>query len=282
MVTPQVSSPPGFVSFLLLRENSCIPLIDPFASENLDVPTPVQHLVYESCSRVISCLSLISRQNCPVKVDLQADRALKCSLGAAWGVGAGPGPCPDAEPPLLAALHRAVMVVLPLSLVLVICGWICGLFSSLAQSVLLLFFTGCYFLLGGECGHPGGHRSWEWGCLLSCHPVPCSHLACAEPGPTQGIEPQQAKAPWVVLGLSRDRGRGPGCGPRAREAEFLGTGGMRLPKAIPHLPSYTCTRGMRPAPTCSPPLPGVAWWEEQEWAVPGSKTGGKGPRSPWQ
>uniref|UniRef100_A0A7N5KFY2 Transmembrane protein 235 n=1 Tax=Ailuropoda melanoleuca TaxID=9646 RepID=A0A7N5KFY2_AILME len=47
------------------------------------------------------------------------------------------------------ALHRAVMVVLPLSLVLVVCGWICGLFSSLAQSVLLLLFAGCYFLLGG-------------------------------------------------------------------------------------------------------------------------------------
>uniref|UniRef100_G1M5J2 Transmembrane protein 235 n=1 Tax=Ailuropoda melanoleuca TaxID=9646 RepID=G1M5J2_AILME len=73
-------------------QNSCIPLIDPFASENLDVPTSVQHLI---------------------------------------------------------SLHRAVMVVLPLSLVLVVCGWICGLFSSLAQSVLLLLFAGCYFLLGG-------------------------------------------------------------------------------------------------------------------------------------
>ncbi|KAM8944054.1 transmembrane protein 235 isoform 2-T2 [Lycaon pictus] len=73
------------------RQNSCIPLIDPFASENLDVPTSVRHLI---------------------------------------------------------SLHRAIMVVLPLSLVLVVCGWICGLFSSLAQSVLLLLFTGCYFLLG--------------------------------------------------------------------------------------------------------------------------------------
>uniref|UniRef100_A0A2K5N1B5 Transmembrane protein 235 n=1 Tax=Cercocebus atys TaxID=9531 RepID=A0A2K5N1B5_CERAT len=46
-------------------------------------------------------------------------------------------------------LHRAVMVVLPLSLVLLVCGWICGLLSSLAQSAPLLLFTGCYFLLGG-------------------------------------------------------------------------------------------------------------------------------------
>ncbi|XP_047563924.1 LOW QUALITY PROTEIN: transmembrane protein 235 [Lutra lutra] len=73
-------------------QNSCIPLIDPFTSENLDVPTSVQHLI---------------------------------------------------------SLHRAVMVTLPLSLVLVVCGWICGLLGSLVQSVVLLFFTGCYFLLGG-------------------------------------------------------------------------------------------------------------------------------------
>ncbi|XP_070334553.1 transmembrane protein 235 isoform X2 [Odocoileus virginianus] len=47
------------------------------------------------------------------------------------------------------ALHRAILVVLPLSLVLIVCGWICGLLSSLARSISLLLFTGCYFLLGG-------------------------------------------------------------------------------------------------------------------------------------
>nr|XP_019591027.1 PREDICTED: LOW QUALITY PROTEIN: transmembrane protein 235 [Rhinolophus sinicus] len=73
-------------------QNSCIPLIDPFASESLDVSTSVRHLL---------------------------------------------------------SLHRAVMVVLPLSLVLIVMGWMCGLLSSLAQSVPLLLFTGCYFLLGG-------------------------------------------------------------------------------------------------------------------------------------
>eukprot|EP00074_Homo_sapiens_P100438 XP_016879949.1 transmembrane protein 235 isoform X4 [Homo sapiens] len=72
-------------------QNGCIPLVDPFASESLDVSTSVQHLIL---------------------------------------------------------LHRAVIVVLPLSLVLLVCGWICGLLSSLAQSVSLLLFTGCYFLLG--------------------------------------------------------------------------------------------------------------------------------------
>ncbi|XP_020744685.2 transmembrane protein 235 isoform X1 [Odocoileus virginianus] len=72
--------------------NSCIHLIDPFASESLDTSTSVQHLI---------------------------------------------------------SLHRAILVVLPLSLVLIVCGWICGLLSSLARSISLLLFTGCYFLLGG-------------------------------------------------------------------------------------------------------------------------------------
>lgn len=56
--------------------------------------------------------------------------------------------CP--KPPLPTALHRTVMVVLPLSLILIVCGWVCGLLSSLSQSVPLLLLTGCYFLLGGE------------------------------------------------------------------------------------------------------------------------------------
>nr|XP_014591974.1 LOW QUALITY PROTEIN: transmembrane protein 235 [Equus caballus] len=93
-------------------QNSCIPLIDPFASEGLDVPSSVQHLIL---------------------------------------------------------LHRAVMVVLPLSLVLVVCGWVCGLLSSLAQSVPLLLFTGCYFLLGGALTVAG----------LSTY-ISYSHLAFAE------------------------------------------------------------------------------------------------------
>ncbi|XP_075798252.1 transmembrane protein 235-like isoform X1 [Microtus pennsylvanicus] len=49
----------------------------------------------------------------------------------------------------LLSLHRTVMVVLPLSLILIVCGWVCGLLSSLSQSIPLLLLTGCYFLLGG-------------------------------------------------------------------------------------------------------------------------------------
>ncbi|KAM9046234.1 LOW QUALITY PROTEIN: transmembrane protein 235 [Megaptera novaeangliae] len=72
-------------------QNSCIPLIDPFASESLGASTLVQRLI---------------------------------------------------------SLPRALVVVLPLSLVLIVCGWICGLLSSLARIPLLLC-TGCRFLLGG-------------------------------------------------------------------------------------------------------------------------------------
>ncbi|XP_007428575.1 transmembrane protein 235 [Python bivittatus] len=45
-------------------------------------------------------------------------------------------------------MHRAFMILLPLSLILIIFGWICGIIGSLAQISWLLLFTGCYFLLG--------------------------------------------------------------------------------------------------------------------------------------
>ncbi|KAM6174415.1 transmembrane protein 235 [Erethizon dorsatum] len=93
-------------------QNSCVPLIDPFASEGLDASPSVQHLL---------------------------------------------------------SLHRAVMVVLPLSLVLIVCGWVCGLLSSLTQSVPLLLLTGCYFLLGGALTLAG----------VSVY-ISYSHLAFAE------------------------------------------------------------------------------------------------------
>ncbi|XP_039715799.1 transmembrane protein 235 [Pteropus medius] len=67
------------------------------------------------------------------------------------------------------ALHRAVTVVLPLSRVLAVCGWVCGLLGSLARSVPLLLFTGCYFLLGGALTLAG----------VSVY-ISYSHLALAE------------------------------------------------------------------------------------------------------
>ncbi|XP_066468958.1 transmembrane protein 235 [Tiliqua scincoides] len=47
----------------------------------------------------------------------------------------------------LICMQRAFVVLLPLSLVLVVFGWICGIIASLVQSFQLLLFTGCYFLL---------------------------------------------------------------------------------------------------------------------------------------
>uniref|UniRef100_A0A2I3H1R2 Transmembrane protein 235 n=1 Tax=Nomascus leucogenys TaxID=61853 RepID=A0A2I3H1R2_NOMLE len=86
-------------------------------------------------------------------------------------------------------LHRAVMVVLPLSLVLLVCGWICGLLSSLAQSVPLLLITGCYFLLGGVLTLAG----------VSIY-ISYSHLAFAETARQYG--PQHVQGVRVSFGWS--------------------------------------------------------------------------------
>ncbi|XP_008102406.2 transmembrane protein 235 isoform X2 [Anolis carolinensis] len=49
---------------------------------------------------------------------------------------------------LCEGMHRAFVVLLPLSLILIVFGWICGIMGSLARSACFLQFTGCYFLLG--------------------------------------------------------------------------------------------------------------------------------------
>ncbi|XP_075760285.1 transmembrane protein 235 [Pelodiscus sinensis] len=49
----------------------------------------------------------------------------------------------------LICMHRAFVVMLPLSLILLVLGWMCGVVSSLAQNCQLLLLTGCYLLLGG-------------------------------------------------------------------------------------------------------------------------------------
>lgn len=77
----------------------------------------------------------------------------------------GGASCPDPSrswsptPLSLAGMHRAFVVLLPLSLILIVFGWGCGVIGSLAQSSCLLLFTGCYFLLGGEC--PAAWAEWE-------------------------------------------------------------------------------------------------------------------------
>lgn len=103
------------------------------------------------------------------------------------------------------------MVVLPLNLVLIVCGWVCGLLSSLAQSVPLLLLTGCYFLLGGESGVPGDPGSGP------ASPVPLPHsllpfsLYLLEIEVPLGIAfPPETEVPWA-LGLSRNSTSGWDC-----------------------------------------------------------------------
>nr|XP_012611766.1 transmembrane protein 235 isoform X2 [Microcebus murinus] len=97
----------------------------------------------------------------------------------------------DASSPVqhLVALHRTVMVVLPLSLVLLVCGWVCGLLSSLARSALLLLLTGCYFLLGGALTLVG----------ISVY-IGYSHLAFAETARQYG--PQHVQGVRISFGWS--------------------------------------------------------------------------------
>lgn len=47
-------------------------------------------------------------------------------------------------------MHRAVVVMLPLSLVLLSFGGICGLVSALARSPVLLTGTACYFFISSK------------------------------------------------------------------------------------------------------------------------------------
>ncbi|XP_059991737.1 transmembrane protein 235 [Lagenorhynchus albirostris] len=73
----------------------------------------------------------------------------------------------------LAQHLMSLVVVLPPSLVLVVCGRIRGLLGSPAQSFPRLLFMDCRFLLGGP--------------------------AALSVGPTLAVELQQAGAPWITL-----------------------------------------------------------------------------------
>ncbi|KAM6957515.1 transmembrane protein 235 [Aplochiton taeniatus] len=68
----------------------------------------------------------------------------------------------------LLSIHKWVVILLPLSLVLVVLGWIFGLVSSLAQSPTLLTASASYFLLcslftlSGVSVYIGySHKAWE-------------------------------------------------------------------------------------------------------------------------
>nr|XP_040124315.1 transmembrane protein 235 isoform X1 [Ictidomys tridecemlineatus] len=175
----------------------------------------------------------------------------------------------------LLSLHRAVMVVLPLSLILIVCGWVCGLLSSLARSVPLLLLTGCYFLLGGESRVSGRAswdcRCWEWdsASLRPAHPVP---LWATWSLGTQATEVQQSL--WL----------GPVC-----RADQSGAG-LLEPS---HTDSRTCFPGTGGAgavgrPRCCPhtqPVPvggvGEGAGSDTGEARPGTRWGEQGHQGPW-
>ena len=54
---------------------------------------------------------------------------------------------------MFAGLHKVVVILLPLSLVLLVLGWIFGLVSTLACSTKLLAASASYFLLCSKCMH---------------------------------------------------------------------------------------------------------------------------------
>ncbi|XP_026996413.1 transmembrane protein 235 isoform X3 [Tachysurus fulvidraco] len=64
-----------------------------------------------------------------------------------WGVENGDLPSISDSERHMQNIHNVIAVVLPLSLVLLVFGGICGMVSSLARSRLLLMGTASYFLL---------------------------------------------------------------------------------------------------------------------------------------
>ncbi|GCB69790.1 hypothetical protein scyTo_0005544 [Scyliorhinus torazame] len=56
---------------------------------------------------------------------------------------------PESQRHLL-LMQKVFVILLPLSLVVLVIGGICGLVSSLAHGLYMLLFTGSYFLVGGK------------------------------------------------------------------------------------------------------------------------------------
>lgn len=165
-------------------------------------------------------------------------------------------------------------MVLPLSLVLAMCGWVCSLLSSLARGVPLLLFTGCYLLLGVSL-QPVGATGLGSGVLPLLPPVPGS-LWVAKLGPALGIELLQARARQLVPGPYQ--GGGSEQRPRDRDGagggrvELSGTGGSRVPQDLPALLGL-CRGGGRASCHWPSSVPSPSWREEQGQAGPGIRAG---------
>lgn len=173
-------------------------------------------------------------------------------------------------------------MVLPLSLVLAMCGWVCSLLSSLARSVPLLLFTGCYLLLGVSL-QPVGATGLGSGVLPLLLPVPGS-LWVAKPGPALGIELLQARARQLVSGPYQ--GGGSEQRPRDRDGagggrvELSGMGGSRVPQDLPAL--LGLCGGAGPAAAGPLPFPARPGGRSKARQGQASGRGEKGPQSPRQ
>ena len=72
---------------------------------------------------------------------------------------------------LAADLHKVVVVLLPVSLVLLVFGWIFGVVSALARSVRLLAASASYFLSCSESKHAVPSSSGDTLATLAHSPV---------------------------------------------------------------------------------------------------------------
>lgn len=60
-------------------------------------------------------------------------------------------------------MHGTFVILLPLSLILMVCGGMTGFLSFLLRAGLLLLLTGALFLLGGRClPRPGSALQGCW------------------------------------------------------------------------------------------------------------------------
>lgn len=59
-------------------------------------------------------------------------------------------------------MHSVIAILLPLSVVMLVFGGICGLVSSLARSRTLLIGSASYFLLCSKSEHPHAFATEFW------------------------------------------------------------------------------------------------------------------------
>ncbi|KAM8784461.1 LOW QUALITY PROTEIN: transmembrane protein 235 [Rhynchonycteris naso] len=124
--------------------NGCIPLIDPFAIKSLE-STSVQHDLWSIYLLPQRSLGKEGAGKAFFPMDLRKPGPGLVATGSVGGYH-GDGHLREADGSAPPAVKEA-LPTLPLSLILIVCGWIYGLLSSLV--IPLLLFTNCHFFLGG-------------------------------------------------------------------------------------------------------------------------------------